>query len=91
MWEVMLRCEDMNKVAVHSLLVNVFSNQLTDKVLSCASPSMQREHQRLLWVVVAHKSTDSFQDDAGCNVLSEQFVFQVSFETCRVPRRKLTG
>lgn len=81
MWEVKLRCEDMNKAAVHSLSINAFGDQLTDKVLPCAGPSVQREHQRLLRVVVAHESIHSFQDDARRDVLSEQFAFQVILET----------
>lgn len=91
MREVKFRCENMNKVAVHSLLVNVFSNELTDKVLPRAGPSMQREHQGLLWVLVAHESIHSFQDDARRNVLSEHLIFQVNLETWRVPSRKSTG
>lgn len=64
MWEVKFRRENMNEVAVHSLFVNVVSNQLTYKVLPRAGPSMQREHQGLLRVFVAHESIHSFQDDA---------------------------
>ncbi len=64
MREVELGCENMNKAAVHSLLVNAFGNQLTNKVLPRAGPSVQREHQGLLRVVVAHESLHSFQDDA---------------------------
>lgn len=64
MWEVEFRCKNMNKAAVHSLFVNVVSNQLTNKVLAGSGPSVQREHQGLLGVVVAHESGHSFQDDA---------------------------
>ena len=64
MWEVKFRREHMNKAAVHALFVNAVSDQLTNKVLPCARPSMQREHQRLLRVVVAHESVHRFQDDA---------------------------
>lgn len=60
MWKVKCGCEHMNEAAVHSLLVNVFSNQLTDKVLPCARPSVQGEHQGLLRVLIAHESTHSF-------------------------------
>lgn len=90
MREVKFRCENVNILAVHSLLVNVFSNQLTNKVLPCAGPSVQREHEGLLRVVVAHESIHSFQDDAGRDVLSEQFAFQVSLETYKVHSRKST-
>ncbi len=64
MWEVKFRCKNMNKAAFHSLFVNIFSNKLANKVLSCAGPSVQREHQGLLRVFITHESSHSFQDDA---------------------------
>lgn len=81
MWKVKFRGENMNKAAVHSLLVNVFSNQRTDVVLPGAGPPVQREHQGLLRVVVVHESIHGFQDDVRRNVLSKQFTLQVLLET----------
>lgn len=63
MWEMMRGYENMNKAALHSFLVNVFSNNLADEALPCATWSMQRENQRLLWVVITHESSHSIQDD----------------------------
>lgn len=63
-WKMKFRCENMDIFAVHSLLVNVIGNEFTNKVFPCSSPSVQREHQRLLWVFIAQEPTHSFQDDA---------------------------
>lgn len=59
-WEVKRGREHVDKLAVHSLLVNVLSDQLADKVLPCAGPSVQREHQGLLRVLVVHESVHRF-------------------------------
>lgn len=91
MWEVKCSWEHVNKLAVISLLVNVVCNQLANKVLPCASRSVQREHQRLLRVIIVHKSTHRFKNDIWSNVLSKEFVFQVSLQTLRIHSRKSTG
>ena len=65
------RCENVNKAAVHSLLVNAFGDQLTDKVLPCAGRSVQREHQGLLRVAGFYESSHRVQDDWYCDVLSK--------------------
>lgn len=76
-----LRCENMHKFAVHSLLVNVICNELTDVVLPRAGPAVQGEDQGLLGILIAHKAAHSPQDDAGCDVLSKQLAVQVVLQT----------
>lgn len=81
MWKVELGCENVHKLAVHSLLVNIICNELTGIVLPRAGPAVQREDQGLLWIVIAHEAIHSLQDDAGCDVLSEQLAVQVGLQT----------
>lgn len=76
-----LRCENVHKFAVHPLLVNIICDELADIVLACAGPAVQRENQRLLGILVAHKAVHGLQDDAGCDVLSKQLVVQVFLQT----------
>lgn len=71
----------MHKFAVHSLLVNIICNELTDIVLPRARPAVQGENQGLLGILIAHKAVDGLQDDAGCNVLSKQLAVQVVLQT----------
>ena len=63
MREINYRVKKVDKVAVHPLLVEVFDNQLTGQSLPRASRPMEREDQRLLWVVIAHESSHSIHDD----------------------------
>lgn len=56
--------ENVNKSAVHPFLVNAVSYQTADEVLPRARPSVQRQHQGFLRVVVGHESIHGFQDDA---------------------------
>lgn len=86
--EVQCGCEDMNKVALHSLCINVLSNQFSDVVLPCAGPTVQRKYQGLLWIIVGHESIHSFQDDACGNVLPKKFAVQVSLEALKVHSRE---
>lgn len=76
-----LRRENMHKLAVHSLLVNIICNKVTDIVLPCAGRAVQGENQGLLGIVVAHKAMHRIQDDARCDVLSKQLAVQVVFQT----------
>ena len=63
MWEMIFRVKEMDKVAIHAILVDVFDNKLSGQILPCASIPMEREDQRLLWVVIVHESIHSFHDD----------------------------
>lgn len=67
----------MDKFAVHSLLVNIICDELTDIVLASAGPAMQGENQGLLGILIAQKAVHGLQDDAGCDVLSKQLAVQV--------------
>lgn len=71
----------MHKLAVHSLLVNIFSNEVTDIVLPRAGRAVQGENQGLLGVVVAHKAVHRLLDDARRDVLSKQLAVQVVLQT----------
>lgn len=83
-----LRCENVDKFTVHSLLVNIIGDELADIILARAGRAMQRENQGLLWVFIAHKAVHGLQDDAGCDVLSEQPAVQVGLQTWRVQNRE---
>lgn len=84
------RCENVDKLAVHSLSINIFCNELTDKVLPSAGPAVQREDQGLLRIVIGHESVHGFQDDAGCDVLSEQLAVQVGLESWKVQNTEIS-
>lgn len=81
MREVKLRREDVEKLTDISLFVNVVGDHLSNKVLPCASGSLQRQHQGLFGVGVFHESSHSLEDDGSGDVLSHQLVFQVRTET----------
>lgn len=81
MWEVMWGWEKVKVAALHSLRVNVLSDQFTDEVLPCAGGSMQRQHQRFARVVAVHESIHSFEHHRWCNVLAKQSVVQVVLQT----------
>ena len=63
MREINYRVKKVDKAAVHPLLVDVFDNKLTGQILPRASSPMEREDQRLLWVIIVHESSHSIQDD----------------------------
>lgn len=71
----------MEKLTDISLFVNVVGDHLSNKVLPCASGSVQRQHQGLFGVGVSHESSHSLEDDGSGDVLSHQLVFQVRQET----------
>lgn len=81
MWEVCRGGEQVHEAARHSALVNVFSDQLTDKVFAGASPAVQREDEGFLRVLVGHEAGHSFEEDTRCHVLAEQLALQIRFET----------
>lgn len=82
MRKVELGGEDVHKLAVHALLVDALRDERAGKVLACAGPAVQREHQRLLGVGVVHEAAHRLGNDVRRQVLPEQPATEVLLQTC---------
>lgn len=67
----------MDISAVESSFIDALCNDLADKVLARACPTVQGEGQRLLWICVIQKASDSFHNHLFHKMLSKELLVQL--------------